>query len=141
MASLVTNLLGGGLLNGVSNLISVIKGKNPGDAEKLAELAGKYQSDILAADQAAMQAQTDVNKAEAASSDKFTSRWRPCIGYVCAAAFAINYVVGPLASWVGHISGVAIDFPPMNMGELMPVLLGMLGLGGMRTFEKVNKVA
>lgn len=76
MASVVTNLLTGGLLQGVSGLINTIRGKSPEDAEKLAELAAKYQSDILAADQAQRQAQSDVNRAEAANPNMFVAGWR-----------------------------------------------------------------
>lgn len=137
----IGNLVSSGLFSGIGGLINAIKGKNPGDALALQELAAKYQSEILAADLQAQQMQVDVNKVEAASSSAYTSSWRPTIGYVCAAAFAMNFVIGPLASWIGHLFGTAVNFPPMAMSEIMPVLLGMLGLGGMRSWEKVSKVS
>ena len=141
MASVVTNLLGGGLLTGISGLINTIRGKSPEDAAKLAELTAKYQSELLDADKQMQLAQVQVNATEAASSDKYTSRWRPTIGYVCAAAFAGNYVVAPFATWIAHMTGRSIDFPVWDMSTMMPVLLGLLGLGGMRSWEKVNKSA
>lgn len=141
MAGIVTNLLGGGLLTGISGLINTIRGKSPEDAAKLAELTAKYQSDLLAADKEMQLAQIQVNATEAASSDKYTSRWRPTIGYVCAAAFAGNYVLAPFATWLGHMFGKPIDFPVWDMGTMMPVLLGLLGLGGMRSYEKVQGAA
>jgi hypothetical protein len=140
MASLVANLLSGGLLSGISGLINTIRGKSPEDAMKLAEIAGKYQSEILAADVQAVQAQNDVNKVEAASNSVLVAGWRPYIGWVCGTAFAINFVVGPLASWATSLFGHPVIFPILNMTELMPVLMGMLGLGGMRSWEKVNGV-
>lgn len=140
MASLVTSLLSGGLLGGISTLINTIRGKSPEDALKLAELAGKYQSDILAADVQAVQAQNDVNKIEAASSSVFVAGWRPFIGWVCGSAFAINFAIGPLASWASALFGHPVTFPVLNMTDMMPVLMGMLGLGGMRSWEKVNGV-
>lgn len=143
MGAIVANLLSGGLLNGVSNLISVIKGKNPGDAEKLAELASKYQSEILAADTAALQAQADINKAEAYSGNLFVAGWRPWIGWVCGAAFAYSFVIQPFLQFGFAAAHSPVDpaaFPKLDLNTMMPVLLGMLGLGGMRTYEKVNGI-
>jgi hypothetical protein len=140
MASLVTSLLSGGLLSGISGLINTIRGKSPEDAMKLAELTAKYQGDILQADIAAQQGQMEVNKVEASSSSVLVAGWRPYIGWVCGTAFAINFVVGPLASWATSLFGHSVIFPVLNMTELMPVLMGMLGLGGMRSWEKVNGV-
>jgi hypothetical protein len=88
-----------------------------------------------------VQGQMEINKAEAASSNPFTSGWRPFIGWICGAAFGIQFVFGPLAVWVSRLYGHPVDFPAMDMGEMMPVLLGMLGLGGLRTFEKVKGAA
>lgn len=140
MASIVTNLLTGGLLQGVSQLINTIRGKNPGDAEKLAELAAKYQSDILAADEAARKDQADVNKAEAGSTSVFVAGWRPFIGWVCGIGLGTQFLVAPLATWIAALCGKAIMFPPLDLGTLGTLLFGMLGLGGMRTYEKVNGV-
>jgi hypothetical protein len=138
MASLVTSLLSGGLLSGISGLINTIRGKSPEDAMKLAELTAKYQGDILQADIAAQQSQMDINKVEAASSSTFVASWRPLIGYVCGAAFAINFVIGPLGTWGSALAGHPVVFPNLDMRDMMPVLLGMLGLGTMRSYEKVN---
>lgn len=85
--------------------------------------------------------QLDINKAEAANPSIFVSGWRPGIGWVCGAGFAIQFVIGPLAEWGSAIYGNPIKFPQMDMGTMMPLLLGMLGLGGMRTAEKINGVA
>ena len=88
-----------------------------------------------------VQGQMEINKAEAASSNPFTSGWRPFIGWTCGVAFAVQFVFGPLAVWSSRLYGHPVDFPAMDMGEMMPVLLGMLGLGGLRTFEKVKGAA
>lgn len=143
MASIVTNLLSGGagsLLSGISGLINTIRGKSPEDAAKLQELAAKYQDDVLAADQANRQAQADVNKAEAANSSIFVAGWRPFIGWVCGIGLITQFVIGPLATWIAGLLGRAIEFPTLDMGTLLTLLLGMLGLGGMRTYEKVNGI-
>jgi hypothetical protein len=95
----------------------------------------------LAAALALVQGQLDINKVEAASPNAFTSGWRPAIGWICGAAFGIQFVFGPLASWGSRLYGHPVDFPPMDIGAMMPVLLGMLGLGGLRTYEKVKGAA
>jgi hypothetical protein len=140
MGAIVANLLSGGLLRGVSGLINTIRGKSPEDAAKLAELASKYQSDILAADRAAMQAQADVNKVEAASSSLFVAGWRPFIGWVCGSGLAYQFVLCPLLSWGAALAKHPVACPSLDMGTLLTLLLGMLGLGGMRTVEKINGI-
>ena len=81
--------------------------------------------------------QMDINKVEAASSSLFVSGWRPSIGWVCGAGFAVQFVIGPLAEWGSALYGHPVKFPQMDTGTMMPLLLGMLGLGGLRTAEKL----
>jgi len=85
--------------------------------------------------------QMEINKAEAASSSLFVSGWRPSVGWVCSAGFAVQFVIGPLAEWGAALAGHPVKFPQMDTGTMMPLLLGMLGLGGMRTAEKMQGVA
>ncbi len=91
---------------------------------------------------AAMAGQLEINKAEAASTSVFVSGWRPFIGWVCGAACAWNWIglkaLLFLAAYFNHpLPGLA----PADLGEMMPVLMGMLGIGGLRTIEKINGVA
>ena len=81
--------------------------------------------------------QMDINKVEAANPSVFVSGWRPGIGWVCGAGFAVQFVVGPLAEWGSALYGHPVKFPQMDTGTMMPLLLGMLGLGGLRTAEKL----
>jgi hypothetical protein len=95
----------------------------------------------LAAAVALVQGQMDVNRAEAASPNAFTSGWRPAIGWVCGLALLFQYILRPLLMWYGVITGH--QWPPLpgiddNLWQLM---LGLLGLGGLRTFEKTKGVA
>lgn len=85
--------------------------------------------------------QMEINKLEATNPSIFVSGWRPSIGWVCGAGFAVQFVVGPLAEWGAALAGHPIKFPQMDTGTMMPLLLGMLGLGGMRTAEKIQGVA
>jgi len=85
--------------------------------------------------------QMEINKVEAASSSIFVSGRRPAIGWICGAGFAVQFVIGPLAEWGSSLAGHPVKFPTMDTGTMMPLLLGMLGLGGLRTAEKLQDKA
>ncbi len=95
-------------------------------AHELATLADKQA-------QQAMLAQIEVNKAEAAGN-WFQASWRPLCGYVCVLGLAVNFLISPIAAGFGFM------VPQADMGVMMPVLTGMLGLAGMRSYEKVKRV-
>ena len=95
----------------------------------------------LAAALVLVQGQIDTNKAEAASGSVFVAGWRPAVGWTCAAAFAFKFVLGPLAVVLMGMAGHPIVLPVFDFSEMSTVLLGMLGLGGLRSFEKVKGVA
>jgi len=101
------------------------------DAARL-ELLKLQQSGELAA----MTAQTEINKVEAASGSVFVSGWRPAIGWVCALAMGYQYLARPLL--VAFMPALAFPGLDDNLWQLM---MGMLGLGGLRTFEKTQGVA
>ena len=86
-------------------------------------------------------AQIEVNKQEAAHRNVFVAGWRPFIGWTCGAAFCYHFVIQPLLIFVLAANGIALDLPSFDMGALMTVLTGMLGLGGLRTFEKMKGAA
>ena len=95
----------------------------------------------LAADTDLAKGQLDVNKTEAASTSVLVSGWRPFIGWVCGVAFAWNWIGLPIGKLVLVLVGHPVDLAQADMSEMLPVLLGMLGLGGLRTFEKAKGVA
>jgi len=86
-------------------------------------------------------AQIEVNKIEAASRSVWTSGWRPFIGWSCGFAMAYAYVVQPILVFILAQSGYLIELPRVELAEMMPILLGMLGLGGLRSFEKYKKIS
>jgi len=92
-------------------------------------------------DLATMTAQTDINKEEAKSSSLFVSGWRPAIGWVCALALAYQYLLRPLGGTIASIAGVTIPPLPGLDDNLWQLMMGMLGMGGLRTFEKLQGVA
>jgi uncharacterized membrane protein len=126
------NLLGS-LIGPVTGLLDkVVEDKDQKNAlaHEIATLAGKQ------AHEAAM-AQVEVNKAEAQHKSIFVAGWRPCVGWVCACAMAYHFILAPLILFGVGIYGAEIpELPAFDMDSLMTVLLGMLGLGGLRTYEK-----
>jgi hypothetical protein len=102
-------------------------------AHEISTMADKQAHEIALA-------QIEVNKAEAASGG-WKSGWRPLVGYVCAVAFAYHFVIQPLLIFTVAVTGAQIpELPEFDMGSLMTVLGGLLGLGSLRTFEKYKGV-
>ena len=99
-------------------------------AHEIATMSERHAQEIA-------MAQIEVNKAEAASSSVFKGGWRPFIGWVCGFAFAYHFILQPILLFGTAAAGVSLPpLPEFDMSQMMPVLLGMLGLGGLRTYEK-----
>ena len=88
-----------------------------------------------------VQGQLDTNKIEAANPSLFVSGWRPAVGWICGLACGWNWIGLPIANLIFDLTGYTISVSPANLSEMLPVLLGMLGLGGLRTAEKFKGVA
>jgi hypothetical protein len=104
-------------------------------AHDLATMADRHAQELATA-------QIEVNKAEAASGSLFKGGWRPFIGWVCGGAFAYHFVLQPVIVFAVLTAG--IDLPPLpefDMASLMTVMMGMLGLGGLRTYEKQKGIS
>ena len=85
--------------------------------------------------------QLEINKAEAQSRNVFIAGWRPFIGWTCGVAMAYNYVVHPILIFTLAQFNYLVAIPALDLGEMMPVLMGMLGLGSLRTYEKKIGIA
>lgn len=112
------------------------------DKDQAAKLAHEIATMSEKHAQEAMLAQLEINKAEAASGSLFKGGWRPAVGWVCVLAMLWTYIIQPFV--VFTLTVVGVDMPPLpelNMSDLMPVLMGMLGLGAMRSYEKSKGVA
>jgi len=94
-------------------------------AHDLATMTERHAQDIA-------KGQMEVNKVEAAHKSLFVAGWRPAAGWVCVTAMAFNYLIVPMLVATG------VDVQPVDDSSMMTVLLGMLGLGAARTFEKSN---
>lgn len=104
-------------------------------------LAQNGQLAQLAAETDLAKGQLAVDQAEAGNANIFVSGWRPFIGWVCGAGLAYQFVASPLLTWGAALVGHPIVTPTLDLGTLLTLLLGMLGLGGMRTYEKINGVS
>jgi|TARA_R100001594_G_scaffold33496_1_gene62132 hypothetical protein len=86
-------------------------------------------------------AQIEVNKQEAAHRSLFVAGWRPFVGWTCGLALFYTYVGQPMAMFIMAQTGDLVQLPQLDLSTMMPVLLGMLGLGGLRTYEKFKGVS
>jgi hypothetical protein len=101
----------------------------------------EMEQQLVTAANAAAMAQVEVNKVEAAHSSVFVAGWRPSIGWVCAAGLAWAFVLAPIASWALVVLGIKAELPAIHTDYLLELVLAMLGIGGLRTFEKLRGVA
>jgi len=101
-------------------------------AHKIATMSEDHHQDL-------MKAQIEVNKVEAASSNLFVAGWRPFIGWTCGLGMFGNFITIPFSNFVLALIGIDIVIPLVPLETMMPVLMGMLGLGAMRSYEKTRK--
>jgi len=125
-----------GIDDAIAAGLKVIDKFVPDPAAK-AKAEAELRADLLASDRAQM----EVNKAEAQTGSLFIGGWRPAIGWVLAAAVAYTYLLVPIGMWVSFVVGKPIAKPPVLDANLWELMFAMLGLGGLRTFEKIKGVA
>lgn len=107
---------------------------------KVMEMAQRGDLAQLEADVKLAAGQLEVNKAEATNQSLFVSGWRPAVGWTCALAFAFKFVGGPVLVMIAAYFGHDVKLPEFDYSEMSTILLGMLGLGGLRTVEKIKGV-
>lgn len=128
-------------LDGIGNLLTsareAITGNKIVDPVEIAKIDLQLQQ----LDNALINGQLLINQEEAKSSSIFVAGWRPFIGWVCGVALAFQFLVTPILMWICLVLNIVIPNPPiLDLGSLMTILGGLLGLGTLRTFEKVKKV-
>ena len=94
-------------------------------AHEIATMAEKQSHEVI-------MAQIEVLKADA-KGNWFQASWRPLIGWICGLSLGINYMVSPICA------GFGVDIPQADMSVMMPLMFGMLGIGGMRSYDKAKK--
>ena len=103
-------------------------------AHELSTMAERHAQELA-------KGQLEINKAEAQSRSIFVAGWRPFVGWTCGIALFAHFLAFPTADVIGAYLGYPpVTYPAFDMDSLMTILLGMLGLGGMRSFEKYKKL-
>lgn len=104
------------------------------------ELAQRGDLAYLDADVKLALEQIRTNQAEA-TTDTFRGGWRPAVGWICAGGLAYQYMLRPVLPWFAAVLGADVPpLPALDMGDLITILLGMLGLGGLRSWERARGV-
>jgi len=126
--SLITSLIGP--VTGILDRVIQDKDQKAQLAHEIATMSDTHA-------QQALLAQLEINKAEAASGSLFKGGWRPAVGWICAIAFGYHFVLQPLIIFVVTIIGIDIpELPNFDMSTLLTTLGGLLGIGGLRSYEK-----
>ena len=99
------------------------------------------EKELVDAANSVMLAQTEINAAEAQHKSIFVAGWRPFIGWVCGVGIAWSMVVQPVAQWAMIAWGDGTELPTIDTSYLMELVTAMLGMSGLRTFEKMRGVA
>lgn len=132
--SWLSSIIGGGVVSAAEGVAGIVDRFVETDDEKRAAEIVKAKLLMRPGE-----VQAELNKIEAGHRSVFVAGWRPFIGWVCGVALAYNFIVRDLIAWVIVNTGSTATLPPdLAMEHLLTILLGMLGLGGMRTLEKMN---
>ena len=125
--------------DGVSSLANGIRSAITGEMtpDKRAEL----EKIALEAENLQKHSQLQINLAEAQHSSVFVAGWRPFIGWVCGMSIANNYILRPWAIAVLSTMGKTFEFPVIDLTLMIPIMTGMLGIAGMRSYEKKNGIS
>ena len=133
IAGLLKGLIGP-VLDSVTKLIP--------DKNARAKAKEQAETAMLSGVMAIVQGQLEINKMEATHKSIFVAGWRPAIGWICGAGLAWNFIVQPVILWLAFTLDADLSgAPSLDIAELMGLLMGMLGMGGLRTYEKRAGVA
>jgi hypothetical protein len=125
----------------VTNIVNTVVDRLVPDKAESQRIKDEVAKEVALSAMKGELAQLDVNKAEAASGSMFVAGWRPFIGWVCGSALAFQFVLSPIGQWVADVIGHHIPPPPSLDEMLWQLMFGMLGMGTLRTMEKIKGVA
>jgi hypothetical protein len=138
----------GGLAKDIRTAITGKEAITSAERQKVLDNISEMEKLTLQADQAIMAGQLRINEVEAASSSLFKGGWRPAVGWTCVLALLYTFLIRPLLPWgvtvitsLTNSHFVIPELPVLDMGSVIALLGGMLGLGGFRTFEKVKGIS
>lgn len=124
--SILSKLIGGGIASPIEAIGNAVDKLVTSDEERL-----QAQATLEMLRQKPHILQAEINKVEAGHRSVFVAGWRPAIGWVCAAGLSVPFIINPVLQWYTGKPG-----PELPIEELMPLVLALLGLGGLRTLEK-----
>jgi hypothetical protein len=130
--TMLGKLFGGDTIKAVGNVID--------DMHFSGEEKEKLKLQMKEIDAKLKEKQLDINKAEASHRSVFVSGWRPFLGWVSGLSIGYVYLFQPILDMILQMFQVQVDWVQLDLGQLMPLVLGMLGLGGLRTFEKAKNL-
>src|SRR5574343_306482 len=138
---IIGTVLSGGIkpiFEGIGSLAKDIRQAITGEIspEKKAEIEQR----AMEIEFAATKAQTDINLEEARNPNLFVSGWRPFVGWTCGFSLGWQFIGNPIFDWIVKLTGKNIAAPALDTGSLITVLFALLGLGGLRTYEKNKEV-
>ena len=136
MLNLLGGLLGGGKGGALATISKVVDELHTSEEEKLDKkiLMQRLQQKLA-------EKQLDVNAKEASHRSVFVAGWRPAIGWCGAMALFFAFILSPCIEWYAKFSGVDIVPPAIETGPLLAIVTSMLGVAGMRSFEKAKGIA
>lgn len=130
-----------GLLPSLLPMLGEILDRVIPDKAEAAKARLEMEGKLLEAATAQAGQQAAINQTEAASNNIFVAGWRPFIGWVCGAGLAWAFIVAPMATWLLAALEIRQSLPRLEIEYLLELVVAMLGLGGLRTFEKLKGVA
>ena len=101
----------------------------------------KLEHELKTQLQTANLSQISINKIEAGHKSLFVACWRPSVGWVCSIAMAYHFILAPMIEFAVNIAGIQVTLPEFDFSQLSTILMAMLGMAGLRTYEKQKKVA
>ena len=119
--------------DGVGGLATSIRSAITGELPP--KIRGEIEKVATDAEALAMKTQGEVTKLEAQSKSLFIAGWRPAIGWICVSGLGLHFIIFPILKWITDV-----DPPPIEVGALMSLVAALLGLGGLRTYEKKEKI-
>ncbi len=126
--------IGEGVSTIATSLRSAITGELP------PKVRGELEKVATEADALAMKTQGEITKAESQSPSLFIAGWRPTLGWICVTGLGLHFIVSPLIQWIAVIVGKTVSAPVFEVGALISLVLTLLGVGTMRSYEKTKGV-
>jgi hypothetical protein len=119
------------LIQPVSNILD----KFVADKDLKTKLSHELEREIISLNKA----QLEVNKVEAKHSNIFVSGWRPFIGWCCGLSLAYHFIIEPVVQYILIVNGINFETPEFDFSQLSTIVMAMLGMSGLRTYEKIKK--